>query len=109
ATGHQEAGTLAERLSNTLNAQYLNAETGRYFVTNEDPQSGIWARVYAPTPLASEPPLAEAPMVEAITRHHLPGNAEPLARALAAQANDSVEAPYGDLLLALRTFAQSKP
>ncbi|HTO04134.1 MAG TPA: DUF255 domain-containing protein [Opitutus sp.] len=108
AHGHDEAGKIAESLSSTLNAQYLNAESGRYFVTNEDPKSGIWARVYAPVPSASEPPSAEALMVEAIATQHLPGNAEPFARALAAEANDSMEAPRGDLLLALRTFAQNK-
>jgi uncharacterized protein YyaL (SSP411 family) len=106
---HPAAGELAQRLISDLNKAYLDPESGRYFATDKNDSGGIWARVYTPSPSAGEAPSPESLMLTSLVTHQIVGEAEPFARAMAAEANDSAEAPRGDLLLALQAFAQKKP
>ncbi len=97
-----EAGELAQRLLAALNTRFLDPETGRYFVTDDNPTAGLWARVHAPAPSSGEPPSAEATLVLASSAHALEAHADLLARSIAVDVNESPEAPRGDLLLALQ-------
>jgi uncharacterized protein YyaL (SSP411 family) len=106
AAGNADAGTLAKRLERTLATQFLDTETGRYFATIEDSAAGLWARVHAPAPSAGDPASAEATMLMSLPTIVRLKTVEALAPAIAAEINESFDAPRGDLLLALQSHSR---
>lgn len=105
-TKDAKAEQLAMDLLRTGNAQFLDATAGRYFAVPAG-APGFWARVYSPTPSAGEPPSAEPAMLSALVVTPAQDAATKdlvaqLLRTVAADIQNSPEAPRGDLLLALQ-------
>jgi len=70
-------------------------------------ETGLWARVHSPTPVAGDPPSADAAMLTAISDYKVTDKTaadlkDKLARSIAADIKDAGDGSRGDLLLALQ-------
>jgi uncharacterized protein YyaL (SSP411 family) len=95
----------AADLQALLDQNFFDATTGRYFASTGTSDT-LWARVHVPAPSAGELPAPESVVLTLAPAGD--ANAPKVAAALAVEVRDSAEAPRGDLLLALKSFATAK-
>jgi len=105
--GDASADTLALAFVNAAKARYWDDAAGRYFSVRPGSETGLWARVHSPTPVAGDPPSADAAMLTAISDYKVTDKTaadlkDKLARSIAADIKDAGDGSRGDLLLALQ-------
>jgi hypothetical protein len=93
-------------LQTELDVQFLDKESGRYFVSTKEPSPGIWARAHVPGPGKGETASVEAISVLNWIRLGHPENASPLAQTIAIGIEESYDAPKGGVLLAMEWYLQ---
>jgi uncharacterized protein YyaL (SSP411 family) len=100
ATGDREAGALADRLLDRLDAVFLGPSGGRFFACASPAPAGLFLRPLA----AGDPPSAECLAIAAGSR-----SSERIAAALSDGLEDTAAQAPGDQLLAIRLFAGRRP
>jgi uncharacterized protein YyaL (SSP411 family) len=102
ATGDKDAERAALALLDRLNATYRDPQTNRYLTVAADAGPAFWARLGAPSATSGEVMSTEAALLTALrTRESMKTAAELLTPIVAADLKNAVDAPVGELLLAL--------
>lgn len=102
ATGDDSAQEWALKLQSRLDERYLDADSGRYFVSTGEVSPGIWARAHVPGPGKGETASVEAVAALNWIRLGKPENAAPLAQSIAVDIEESYDPPRGGDLVALQ-------
>lgn len=102
AIGEDAAKEWAMQLQAQLDEHYLDKVSGRYFVSSEEPNPGIWARAHVPSPGKGETASVEAIAILNWIRLGQSDNAAPLAQTIAVGIEESYDPPTGGNLLALQ-------
>lgn len=106
ATKGAAARTLALDLVAKADALYWDSVSGRYLASDAAPLTGVWLRVAAPAPEASEAFGAETAMLHLLSTHAIgtPEHRARLAATIAADLRDSPTLARGDQVLALQAY-----